>query len=135
MRTLKVTAGLLLIAGSATADDDRDVLLTDTRRDVVSEAKRTPPRLEMLKHYEGLKHLVQGRVLERSDRLGEAMQAYESALRFDPDAVELMRICVPVQLKLERTVPALKMMREALGRQPNQPDLWLRHVQELLDLQ
>src|SRR5436305_3567895 len=106
MLTRILMAGAVALTGSAvTAQDDRDALLSDVHREVVPEAQSAQPSFETMRHYEGLKHLLRGRLLERQERLSEAMQAYDMALQFDPSAVELIRLCIPINFKLERTVP------------------------------
>jgi tetratricopeptide (TPR) repeat protein len=135
MRSLWVTTGILTFATLVCADDGRMPIVNDAQRERLAEARSSMPTVNVIRHYEGLKHLIRGRLLEKQERLPEALQAYDHALQVDPGAVELMRLCLPLQFKLERTVPALRLIRETLTKEPKQPDLWLRYAQELLELQ
>jgi tetratricopeptide (TPR) repeat protein len=115
--------------------DDRRLLLTDAERPSTETGRRTVSDAQLLKHYEGLKHFARGRLLEQQERIPEALQAYQLANQFDGQAVDLLRHIIPLCTKLEQTASALKLIRRSLKIEPKQPDLWVRYVQELLDLQ
>jgi tetratricopeptide (TPR) repeat protein len=93
-----------------------------------------PVDLLTARHYGGLRQFAQGRLLEGKSRWLEALQTYQLVLQQEPAAVEIMRMCVPLCLKLERTVEALHYLREALALEPRQPELWLRYAHLLYEL-
>ncbi|MBL8824355.1 MAG: hypothetical protein JNJ77_17340 [Planctomycetia bacterium] len=124
----------LLFAASAWADD-RKVILSDGFQEVAQPGKSVVRDVNLFRHYEGLKHFAQGRMLEHRERIPEALQAYNLATQFDGKATDLIRMMLPLCFKMEQTATALKLMRRSLEIDPTQIYLWLKLGQELHDLQ
>ncbi|MFO0815226.1 MAG: tetratricopeptide repeat protein [Gemmatales bacterium] len=126
---------LILLCTLAIFADDRRILLTDLPQDQPEPGRVALKDVQLLKHYEALKHFARGRMLEQSERIPEALQAYHLANQFDGQAVDLLRHIIPLCFKMEQTASALQLIRRSLTIDPRQPDLWMRYAQELLDLQ
>lgn len=131
----RMLAAIFLFCNHTAIADERKQLVTDVPLDKVEAGRNSAGDMAMLKHYEGLKHFARGRMLELSDRIPDALQAYQLANQFDGQATDLIRHMLPLCFKLEQTASALKLMRRSLGIDPKQPDLWMRYAQELHDLQ
>lgn len=123
-----------LLSHSLFADEGRQ-LLTDVPLDKLETGRTRGGDVALLKHYEGLKHFTRGRLMELTDRIPDALQAYQLANQLDGQATDLIRHMLPLCFKLEQSASALKLMRRSLGIDPQQPELWMRYAQELLDLQ
>lgn len=136
-RWLSIAALSFLL--SATQADDRRMILSDNLSDnmlgSIEEGKTAAGDLQTLKHYEGLRHFAQGRMLELKDRIPEALQRYQFASQMDGQATDLIRHILPLCFKLEQTVSSLKLMRRSLALDPKQADLWMKYSQQLLELQ
>lgn len=115
--------------------DDRKLILSDSFQEVAQPGKSVVRDVNLLRHYEGLKHFAQGRMLEHRDRIPEALQAYQLATQFDGKATDLIRMMLPLCFKMEQTATALMLMRRSLDIDPTQIYLWLKLGQELHDLQ
>lgn len=106
------------------------------RTDWPQEAAPTPvaPRpLEPVRkqHFDALRLYAKGRALESERRLIEAVEAYEEALKREPNAVPLLRRLVPLCFQLDREAKALEYSRRAVALDAEDVELALRLCTEL----
>jgi tetratricopeptide (TPR) repeat protein len=83
--------------------------------------------------FQALRLFVRGQVLERQNRLVEAVKAYEKALAYDPNAAALYKALIPLCFALDRDLQALEYCRKALELEPDNFPLAYRYASELHD--
>jgi len=66
-----------------------------------------------------------GLIQRRSDRLLEAMRAFEEAVQLDANALSPRRALVPIYLTLSRDEDAERLCREIVARDPGDYETWL----------
>jgi len=114
--------------------EERPQIINDTPMELAAPGRNVVQDAYLFRHYEGLKHFARGRQLELKERIPEALQAYQLANQFDGQSADLIRHMLPLCFKMQQTATALKLLRRSLTIDPQQPDLWMRYVQELHDL-
>ena len=124
---------LVLFTTSVQAEE-RPQIINDTPLEIAAPGRNGVQDANLFRHYEGLKHFARGRQLELKERIPEALQAYQLANQFDGQSADLIRHMLPLCFKMQQTATALKLLRRSLTIDPQQPDLWMRYVQELHDL-
>lgn len=122
---------LWLVATSVMADFilRRDMNLEPTPKPLKPSAG-TP---QQQRHYAALKLYAQGRALDRQSRFVEALEAYQDALKQEPDIAEVYEALIPLCFQLDRPRQALDYCKKALELRPGNYLLWYRYGQELRD--
>jgi len=89
--------------------------------------EKTPRNERELNHIEALSLYGAARLEEQRDRLPEALRLYERALRFEPDALPIVREIVPLAFTLDRPNEAVRYALKAAELDPSDP-LLLRQL-------
>lgn len=84
-----------------------------------------------LDHVEALKAFARGVSAEKDNRLIEAVEAYEEAVRLDPDAAAPLRALAPLYAALDRTDDALDACRKVLQLDPDDADTGYYYAKQL----
>ncbi len=90
-----------------------------------------PADRKELDHVEALKAFALGLLAEKDNRLIEAVQEYEEAVRLDPDAAAPLRALAPLYVALDRTDDALDACRKALELDPDDADTGYFYARQL----
>ena len=90
-----------------------------------------PADRKELDHVEALKAFALGLLAEKDNRLIEAVQEYEEAVRLDPDAAAPLRALAPLYVALDRTDDALDACKKALELDPDDADTAYFYARQL----
>jgi tetratricopeptide (TPR) repeat protein len=90
-----------------------------------------PPTRPELDHREAQRLYARALVQERDNRLIEAIESLERALRLDPDSALLHRAIVPLYLAVDRSDDALQECRKALDLEPGDYETWYLFARQL----
>jgi tetratricopeptide (TPR) repeat protein len=84
-----------------------------------------------LDHHEALKLYGQAVMLEKKNRLVEALHTFEAARRLDPAAASPVRALIPIYIALDRTEDALAACRTVLDLDPDDCDTGYLYARQL----
>ena len=120
-----VCAGVLGAAlGSLCRGPSHGQELQDPPAPIEEKAPRTE---QTQSHLEALSLFGAGRIEEQNDRLAEALRLYQRALRYEPNALPIVREIVPLAFSLERPNEAIRYALKAAELDPSDP-LLLRQL-------
>ncbi len=117
----RVHLALLALFLASQAVQGQDSMLGDRPRLFVP--KQQPTQQEKDRRA-ALKKYAEGMLLEREDRLLEALKAYEESARLDPEAPAVYKTLVGLLLGLDRIPEAITACGKALALDPADPELW-----------
>lgn len=103
-----VSFGLIGCAGSS------------RKQTVAVESANAP---DSLSKAAALDHYLAGTISEQAGDLNTAAYEYQLALYYDPTSIEIPQALSRIFLMLGEKIPAVRVLEEALGRSPNNPDL------------
>ncbi len=86
---------------------------------LASAERHAPTRLDVA--------MLRAYVLRARGRLAEAVTAYEQVIAADPNAVGAYQQVAVCKLGLGQPEDAVPMLREAIRRDPRDPDVWVRY--------
>ena len=83
-----------------------------------------PLTRQQIERRDSLKQYALGLLLERADRLPEALKAFEEAARLDPDAAPVFKAQLPLLVSLGRDKDALAALAKVLDLDPGDHEVW-----------
>ncbi|HEY1599627.1 MAG TPA: tetratricopeptide repeat protein [Pirellulales bacterium] len=121
-RLLFVAVGLLAPWGAT------QLHAADDLQDPPAPLEEKQPRTQQAQdHLEALSLYSAGRIEEQKEHLGEALRLYQRALRYEPDALPIVREIVPLAFSLDRPNEAVRYALKAVELDPSDP-LLLRQL-------
>ena len=115
---LAAVLGILVLAGSAHAQ-----ALEPVDRPTPYVSQRLPTQRER-DRVDSLKLYVLGLLCENEDRLLEALQAFQDAVKLDPDAAAVYKAQVPILITLDRRAEALAATGKVIELDPSDYETW-----------
>lgn len=94
----------------------------------VPERPRTPQELN---HLEAQRLYGLGLVLERRNQFLDAIQAFEKAVKLDPDAAAVHKALIPLYFALDRNDDAFRECRKAVALDPGDYETWYLYARQL----
>jgi tetratricopeptide (TPR) repeat protein len=110
---------LVALAGRVAADEFED--------SPPPVEEKTPRNERQRNHIEALSLFGAGRIEEQKDHPAAALRLYERALRFEPDALPIVREIIPLAFSLDRPNEAVRYALRAAELDPSDP-LLLRQL-------
>ena len=119
---------LLLVGGCVIAVPFACRTAADEFDDAPLRLEEKEPRSDRQRnHIEALSLFGAGRIEEQKDHLAAALRLYERALRFEPDALPIVRQIIPLAFSLDRPNEAVRYALRAAELDPSDP-LLLRQL-------
>lgn len=94
----------------------------------VPQRPRTPQELD---HLEAQKQYALGLLLERRNQFLDALQAFEQAVKLDPDAALVHKALIPLYFALDRNDDAFRECRKAVALDPEDYETWYLYARQL----
>lgn len=121
MRRLPIFLIVLLHLGFTSIASGQNVDLEDPPK--VYKPKQAPTQRE-IERRESLHLYAEGLVLFRKDKYHEALKAFDSAARLDPESPALYKAQLPILIALERFADALAASKKTVELDPGDYSTW-----------